>query len=267
MNEELFAVFRRRRDGQTECEQAIRMCDERVEIRAGRTGEATALTQVTRDNCWANNPWQEMKWRRNEWIRQGFRLIGYGEYVHDRLRLVHELEAVPEAAQPRDGRLALHWGTNTTFAAGALEDTFLDIARALRDEGIRVVTRSLYVDGYTGLCVETPNRTWALRLQPTGVLTEAGQQSNAARLLAADGTVPFLVLLRIEQVFPGSLEFVWIEQCDAWAVQPRLAPDDPYLGEAAGPFEKTLRVARAIGMIPEARVSIADPQDDRPIFF
>ena len=267
MDEELFAVYRRTRDEDTDCDRAIRMRDDGVEIRAGRTGQATALTQVRRENCWANDPWREMKCRCNEWIRQGFRLIGYGGYVDGRLRLVHELEAAPQDAKPKDARLALHWGTNAAFSAGALEDTFLDIAKALRRENIPAGVRSRYVEGHTGLWVETPNRTWSLRLQPTGVLSEAGQQGNAARLLAADGTVPFLVLLRIEQVFPGSLEFVWIEQTDAWAVQPTLAPDDPYLGEAAGPFERTLRVAQAIGVIPEAQVSIAGSQDDRPIFF
>ena len=193
----------------------------------------------------------------------GYRLVGYGAYENDRLQVIHEAERAPPEAEPEDNRLALHWSATAVLAAQPLEEALIDIAKALRDEGVVAAAQSRYVEGYSGLVVEVKNRTWSLRLQPTGELTEVGQQRSAARLLTADGTVPFLVLLRIEQVFPGSIEFIWLEQGDAWAVQPEVAPDDPYLGNALGPFEKTLQVAHALGLV-YSRTSLIEGTDSGP---
>ena len=250
MEEGLFTVYRREVGEDGPREMAVRLKTTGVEIRSGRADETTALTRIAQRQCLGENPWRELQWRRNEWLRKGFRMVGYGEYVDDRVRLIQEAEPVPPDAEPKNQRLALHWSATGLFEVGQLEDTMLEIAKGLRGIGIGASAQSRYVEGWTGLSVETPNRTWKLRVQPTGLLTEAGQQAVAAELLAADGTAPFLVLLRIEQVFPGALEFVWLEQSDAWRVQPKLAPDDPYLGTAVGPFEKTLQVAEEVRLIP-----------------
>ena len=250
MERGLFTVYRKVLDGSDAVtEQAIRLCDNHVEIRRGRAEEATSLAQIPRKECLGNCPWREMKWRRTAWVAEGYRLVGYGTYENDRVQMVHETDPVPPEAQPRDERLSLHWGTNALLTAQPLEDALFDIAKALRSEDVSASVQSRYVEGWTGLTVETDNRAWALKLQPTGELTEVGQQEMGARLLVADGTVPLLVLMRIEDLFPGSIEFVWLEQSDAWLVEPAVARDDPHLGDAVAPFEKTLRVAAALDLL------------------
>ena len=266
MEEGLFTVYRGTRGVDVAWDQAIRLRGDGVEIRAGRTGEVMSLTRLSEDNCWAKSPWSEMKWRRCQWVRDGFRLVGYGVYENDRLQMLHEAERVPQEAKPEDNRLALHWSATAMFAVQPLEAALIDIAKALRDEGAVAAAQSRYVEGRTGLAVELKNRTWTLRLQPTGELTEVGQQKSAARLLTADGTVPFLVLLRIDQVFPGSIEFIWMEQTDAWAVRPLLAWGDPHLWADAGPFEQTMSVARSLGLAPPLPVEGKD-SDPAPVWF
>ena len=250
MERGLFTVYRKMLDGSdAEMEWAIRLCEDHVDIRRGDAEEATVLTPVTKKECLGSCPWREAKWRRTAWMADGFRLVGYGTYENDRVQMVHETDPVPPEAQPRDERLSLHWGTNALLSAEPLEDALFDIAKALRSEDVSASVQSRYVEGWTGLTVDTDNRTWALKLQPTGELTEIGQQEMGARLLVADGTVPLLVLMRIEDLFPGSIEFVWLEQSDAWLVEPTVAREDPHLGDAVAPFEKTRQVAAALELL------------------
>ncbi|MCY3731976.1 MAG: hypothetical protein OXF98_11595 [Rhodospirillaceae bacterium] len=70
-----------------------------------------------------------------------------------------------------------------------------------------------------------------------------------------DGTVPFLALMCIEHEFPGAVRFVWVEQTDAWTVEPKLEAGDPYLGSDAGQFGETVRIATELGL--RARVQVA----------
>ena len=291
MTEGLFTVFRRRSEPDLEQDEAIRLQNGHVEIRTGRTGEVTGFTRLPQANYWDNSPWREMQWRQSACVRDGYHLAGFGEYVDNRLRMVYEAGPVAPEVTPKDDRPLLHWSALGTLSAERLERVFFAIAKRLRGAGVAARAESRLVFGWTGLSIDTPNRTWTLRLTPTCVLTEAGQQDSAARLLAADGTVPVLVLRRIEQEFPGSLEyvgvklpglsrlstrrpfraaspgFIWLEHAESWHVQPKLALDDPYLGEAVGRFGETVKAARAIGVIPRASVVTNVSGDDQPIVF
>ena len=174
-----------------------------------------------------------MQWRCARWVGDGYTLIGYGRYKDGRLRLTHEAEPVPPQAQPKDEGLALHWCTTRGFEPAELEPVLGGIASMLNGAGVTVTA-----DARCGLSVETPNRHWMIRLQPNGVLTEVGRdaaptRAESGRLLTADGTVPFLALMRIEREFPGAVRFVWVEQTDAWTVEPKLEAEDPYLGSDA----------------------------------
>ena len=124
-------------------------------------------------------------------------------------------------------------------------------------------------DARCGLSVETPNRHWMVRLQPNGVLTEVGRdaaptRAESGRLLTADGTVPFLALMRIEREFPGAVRFVWVEQTDAWTVKPKLEAGDPYLGSDAGKFGETVRIAIELGLHPSAAGRCVNGRDSGP---
>ena len=291
MTEGLFTVFRRKSEPDLEQDKAIRLRKGHVEIRAGRTGEVSGFTRLPQASYWDNSPWREMQWRQSACVRDGYHLAGFGEYVDNRLRMVHEAEPVAPGITPKDDRILLLWSVLGTQSAERLERLFFAIAKRLRGAGVAAQAESRLVFGWPGLSIDTPVRTWKLRLTPTGVLTEAGQQDSAARLLAADGTVPVLVLRRIEQEFPGSLEYVgveqpslsqlatrrpcraalpgiiWLEHAESWHVQPKLALDDPYLGEAVGRFGETVKAARAIGVIPRASVVTNVAGDDQPIVF
>ena len=267
MKEGLYAVYRRTGSQGAPMEQAIRVCGNRVEIRSGRAGEATEMLRVFRNSCLAKSPWSEMKWRRCEWLRDGYALVGYAECEDGHLRVRHRVEPAPPEAQPNDEGLSLHWGTTAPFDLRRLEDTILDTAKALRQAGLVAAARTIHVDAWCGLCIETPNRLWAIRLQPDGALTEVGEQQNAARLLKADGPAPLLALMRIERDFPGAVEFLWLEQSDAWRLEPEIRADDPYLGEAVGPFEETVRVARALGLCPAAAPLMCRQDGPAPLWF
>ena len=266
MNERLYMIYRRKRPDGKESDRAIRVQAEGVEVRGGHTGEETKFLHVPRDNCLNKDPWAEMRWRRNHWVRDGYIRVGYGEYPDGRLQMVHEVETTAPEEQPKDTALALHWAANGYYAHDKLEELFLDIAKALKATGHVVGARSLYANGWTGLSVETPNRLWTIRQQPDGTLTAAGED-GAARLLEADGVVPVLVLMRIAREFPGTIEFLWLEQCDAWRVRPMLVPTDPYLGMGAGPYEDTLRVAEALGLCPTISLLANKVENDQPIVF
>ena len=266
MNERLYAVYRREGDESAEGARGIRVYDESVEVRYGNAGKATGYQEISRQECLNKDPWAEMRWRRSQWIMSGFVRVGYGDYPRGQLRMLQAAETAVPQQQPKDPALALHWAANRHFAPAALDDLLLDIARALRDTGHVVGARSLYVDGWCGLSVETPNRLWTIRRQGDGMLAEAGQD-GASRLLEGDGVVPFLVLMRIEREFPGAIEFVWLEQSDAWRVQPKLARSDPYLGDPVGPYVDTLRVAEALGLCPTITLLANEVENDHPIVF
>ena len=262
-----------RRDHDVVWDRAIRIFGEEVRIRTGRAGGGTHLDRVTGNNCMQHDPWQEMQWRCAQWVNEGYTLIGYGSCRNGRLRLIHQAEPVPPQAQPKDDGLALHWRTTRGFEPDELEPVLRGIASVLNGAGLTAAAHSMPVDGRCDLSVETPNRHWMIRLQPNGVLTEVGRDSapvrpQSGRLLVADGTVPFLALMRIEREFPEAVRFVWVEQTDAWTVEPKLEPGDPYLGSAAGQFGETVRIATELGLQPGVRV-VADGQDSGagPLWF
>lgn len=250
-----------RRDQDVVWDRAIGIWGEEVRIRTGRAGEVTHLDRVTRNNCLQNDPWQEMQWRCVQWVGDGYTLIGYGSCQDGRLRLIHQAEPVPPQAQPKDDRLALHWRTTRSFEPDELEPVLRGIASKLGSAGVTATAHEMLVDGRCDLSVETPNRHWMIRLQPNGVLTEVGRDSapvrpESGRLLVADGTVPVLALMRIERAFPGAVRFVWVEQTDAWTVEPKLEAGDPCLGSAAGQFGETVRIATELGLRPRVQVVV-----------
>ena len=266
MNEGMYAVYRSKREDGTRCQRGIRVHDDRVEIRAGETGAGLELIQLSREDCLNEDPWTEMRWRRSQWISEGFVRVGYGDCPNGWLNTLYEVGTADLEAEPKDEKVALHWAAPRHFRPVAIEGLFLDLAKALENTGHVVAAEILHSGGRCGLNVETPNRLWTIRRRPDGLLAEAGKD-GAARLFKADGVVPFLVLMRIEREFPGTIEFFWLEQSDAWRVQPNLSPSDPYLGERAGPYQDTLRVAEALGLRPATGLLANEVENDHPIFF
>ena len=246
-NETLYGVYRYTDlVGAPPLEWAIRAHHNRLDIREGRSGELAPCTTVDPSSWAADSAALAKAWRRDQKETRGYVLAGFGEYCDDRLRLI----CPPKAAEEAGAIAKLHWYAHRAIERAPFERLTASIADGLTRSGVKASAQG----ERPGLSVETPVGTWAVSLQPDGKLSDTAREGSGL-VLVDTGVVPMLSLMLMEREFPGSVDFiVWLASDNVMRVHPEVAVDDHWVGDVAGSFEKTLRVAQAMGWYPSTGV-------------
>lgn len=261
-NERLFSVYRREDGpGKRPMEWAAREDGDKIEVWAGVSGDTVQRVHGSA-SVWGS--FDEISGRK---VREGYVLVGYGDYPDGRLRLLYAWDPEAERKVPAG---TLHWVSCKAVERSAFEALTERMAEGLTRVGVSAHAPNARGGGRPGLAVETLEGEWAIRLQPDGALTERGR-TGPGRVTPAQGTLPTVAMLRIERAFPGSIAFVWTSghttsRRTALRMHPEVVPHDTWLGTAAGRFEDTERAAKAVGLFP-GLLPVEERGGPKPIWF
>lgn len=252
----MYTIYRRYRAVDEGEDRAIRVIDDGVEIRRGPIDGETARRAVPQTRCAYSTPWKEVRQRTSAWTRDGYARIGLGHCEAGRMVI---------GVRDENTRVALHWQAAAAIDRDRWAVAMKDIAATLGGVGVRAIHRP---NGPTGSSLEALvlSGVWRLDRLIDGRFGEHGR-AGVATIVERDGTAPILVLMRIEQAFPGSVAFTWRAPGEPQPVAPQVTRTDLWLGAHVAPFGETLQAACALGVAPAQRVLVAGAHAPEPFWF